>query len=37
MEPASGRGWAERQDDGALDGEICLNNGDDIPSSHAGK
>lgn len=30
MEPASGRGWADLQDDGSLEGEICLNNGDDI-------
>ena len=30
MDPASGRGWAELQDDGSLEGEICLNNGDDI-------
>jgi hypothetical protein len=30
MEPASGRGWAELQDDGSLEGEICLDNGDDI-------
>jgi hypothetical protein len=31
MEPASGAGWAELQDDGTLEGEICLTNGDDIP------
>ena len=31
MEPASGDGWAELQDDGSLKGEICLVNGDDIP------
>lgn len=31
MEPASGDGWAEMQDDGSLQGEICLRNGDDIP------
>ena len=31
MEPASGQGWAELQDDGSLEGEICLANGDDIP------
>jgi hypothetical protein len=30
MEPASGRGWAELQDDGSLEGEIYLDNGDDI-------
>ena len=31
MEPASGSGWAELQNDGSLEGEICLDNGDDIP------
>jgi hypothetical protein len=31
MEEASGHGWAELQDDGSLEGEICLENGDDIP------
>jgi hypothetical protein len=31
MEPASGHGWAEKQDDGSLKGEICLEGGDDIP------
>ena len=31
MEPANGGGWAELQDDGSLQGEICLSNGDDIP------
>jgi hypothetical protein len=31
MEPASGHGWAEMQDDGSLKGEICLEGGDDIP------
>ena len=31
MEPANGDGWAELQDDGSLNGEICLLNGDDIP------
>jgi hypothetical protein len=30
MEPASGHGWAELLDDGSLEGEICLDNGDDI-------
>ena len=30
MEPASGRGWAELKDDGSPEGEICLDNGDDI-------
>jgi hypothetical protein len=24
MDPASGHGWAEKQDDGSLEGEICL-------------
>ncbi|WFU57056.1 hypothetical protein QA639_05910 [Bradyrhizobium pachyrhizi] len=31
MEPADGHGWAELQNDGSLEGEICLLNGDDIP------
>ncbi|HEX3114428.1 MAG TPA: hypothetical protein VHQ48_03045, partial [Bradyrhizobium sp.] len=31
MEPANGDGWAELRDDGSLEGEICLLNGDDIP------
>jgi hypothetical protein len=31
MEPASGDGWAELQEDGSLEGEISLENGDDIP------
>jgi hypothetical protein len=31
MDPASGDGWAELQDDGSLEGEICLAGGDDIP------
>jgi hypothetical protein len=31
MEPASGGGWAELQDDGSLKGEICLLDGDDVP------
>jgi hypothetical protein len=31
MEPANGDGWAELQNDGSLEGEICLLNGDDIP------
>ncbi|MFZ3311778.1 MAG: hypothetical protein WA280_20705 [Xanthobacteraceae bacterium] len=30
MEPANGDGWAELQNDGSLEGEICLLNGDDI-------
>jgi hypothetical protein len=31
MDEASGHGWAELQDDGSLEGEICLQHGDDIP------
>ena len=31
MEPANGDGWAELQNDGSLEGEVCLLNGDDIP------
>jgi hypothetical protein len=31
MESASGDGWAELQNDGSLEGEICILNGDDIP------
>ena len=31
MDEASGHGWAEFHDDGSLEGEICLQNGDDIP------
>jgi hypothetical protein len=31
MEPANGDGWAELQNDGSLEGEIYLFNGDDIP------
>jgi hypothetical protein len=31
MDPASGHGWAEKQEDGSLEGEICLEGGDDIP------
>jgi hypothetical protein len=31
MEPANGDGWTELQDDGSLEGEICLLNGDDVP------
>lgn len=38
MEPASGHGWAGLQDDGSLEGEICLDNGYDISlSSHGAK
>jgi hypothetical protein len=28
-----GDGWAELKDDGSLDGEICLLNGNNIPLS----
>lgn len=31
MEPARGHGWAEKLDNGSLEGEICLEGGDDIP------
>jgi hypothetical protein len=31
MDPASGHGWAEKQDDGSLEGEVCLEGGGDIP------
>jgi hypothetical protein len=31
MEEANGHGWAELQQDGSLEGEICLENGDEIP------
>jgi hypothetical protein len=31
LEPANGNGRAELQDDGSIEGEICLVNGDDIP------
>lgn len=30
MDSANGHGWAEKQDDGTLEGEICLEGGDDI-------
>ncbi|MGE0288752.1 MAG: hypothetical protein AB7I42_20615 [Bradyrhizobium sp.] len=30
MESASGDGWVELQDDGSLEGEICLINSDEI-------
>jgi len=30
MDPASGQGWAEKLDDGSLEGEICLEGGDNI-------
>lgn len=31
MEEASGHGWAELQADGSLEGEISIDNGDDVP------
>ena len=31
MEPTAGHGWAALQDDGSLEGEICMQNGDEIP------
>ena len=31
MQPAKGHGWVEILDDGSLEGEICLEGGDDIP------
>ncbi|MGH9806693.1 MAG: hypothetical protein ACRD9W_05435 [Terriglobia bacterium] len=31
MEPAKGHGWAEKLNDGSLEGEISLEGGDDIP------
>jgi hypothetical protein len=31
MDEASGHGWAELRDDGSLEGEICLQRGDEIP------
>lgn len=31
MEPATGHGWAEKRQDGSLEGEICLEGGDEIP------
>jgi hypothetical protein len=31
MEPAEGEGWAELKDDGSLEGDICLLNGDNFP------
>jgi hypothetical protein len=31
MEPAGDDGWVELQEDGSLEGEICLHKGDDIP------
>jgi len=29
MDPTSGDGWVELQDDGSLEGEICFHNGDE--------
>jgi hypothetical protein len=31
MDPANGHGWAKLNQDGSLEGEITLHNGDDIP------
>lgn len=31
MEPTKGHGWAEKLDNGSLEGEICIEGGDDIP------
>ena len=31
MEATGGHSWAEFQDDGSLEGEICLQHGDEIP------
>ena len=31
MDEASGSGWVELRDDGSLEGEIHLHNGDEIP------
>ncbi len=31
MDEASGNGWAQLQTNANLQGEICLQNGDDIP------
>jgi hypothetical protein len=31
MDDASGDGWAQMKPDGSIEGEICLQNGDDIP------
>ena len=31
MDETSGEGWAELKPDGSLEGEISLQNGDDIP------
>ena len=30
MDQASGHGWADLQDDGSLEGEICFHNGDEV-------
>ena len=30
MDEVSGDGWAERQPDGSLQGQICVHNGDEI-------
>ena len=31
MAEACGSGWVKLRDNGSLEGEICLHNGDDIP------
>lgn len=31
MDEVSGDGWAELREDGALEGEICFQNGDETP------
>jgi hypothetical protein len=31
MDEAAGNGWAMLRPDGTLEGEICLQNGDDMP------
>jgi hypothetical protein len=31
MEPTTGHDWAQTLDDGSLEGEICLDGGDEIP------
>jgi hypothetical protein len=31
MQPATGRGWAEKLNDGSIEGEISFEGGDDIP------
>jgi len=31
IDEASGEGWAQKRPDGSLEGEISINNGDEIP------